>query len=404
MAMEWRGGGRGVQAGRLAGIAFGSILLLSAWGCVVPIDLGGGGGNGIVDGNRDTTLTSPIGKTSGEPNDSFDDPIVAVFDQFGVARLQGTVFVRSDLDVFLLGRLDVGDHIVVDVATIDSVLDASVALFDSLGRLAYANDDRGGAPDRFFDSLIEFTVRRASDAYFLVVTNASFAGTGQFMGSYIVDITVTPGFVVNPPTPQLLLLTFEGGRITSPVLGPVTLLPFDAGNIRNPGSSFAPYVGQTQALKDSIRQAVEQNFERFNVEIVTSDEPLPVGTDFSTVHFGGFDSAAFGEAESVDVYNADFCDDAIIYAESFVPRIFSTLPSVQALGVAIGNVASHEAGHLLGLNHVDEDTALMDDRSAADVFLTDQEFKRAPLSNDIMVIGMQDAVLLLDETVGPFPF
>ncbi|MCH7704917.1 MAG: matrixin family metalloprotease, partial [Planctomycetes bacterium] len=85
-------------------------------------------------------------------------------------------------------------------------------------------------------------------------------------------------------------------------------------------------------------------------------------------------------------------------------QVFSTLPSAQALGVAIGNVASHEAGHLLGLNHVNDDAALMDDRSAADVFLSDQEFKEAPLSNDIMVIGTQDAVLLLDETVGPFPF
>ena len=87
-----------------------------------------------------------------------------------------------------------------------------------------------------------------------------------------------------------------------------------------------------------------------------------------------------------------------------MPEVFSTLPSTQGLAVAIANVASHEAGHLLGLNHVDNDAALMDDRSAADVFLSDQEFMESPLSNDIMVIGTQDAVLLLDETVGPFPF
>lgn len=380
----------------------GALVLLSAWGCSVPIDVGGG--NGTTDGNRDMALFSPFGKTSGEPNGSFDDPIVAVFDVSGVARLQGTVSVRGDLDVFFLGRLDAGDHIVVDVATTGSVLDSSVALFDALGRLVYANDDRGGAPARFLDSLIDFTVRRASDEYFLVVTNASFAATGEFTGSYIVDITVTSGFDVPSPTPQVLLLNFEGGRITAPELGPITLAPFDAGNIRDPGSLFAPYEGQTQVLKDSIRQAMEQNFERFNVAIITSDDPLPVGTEFSTVHFGGFDFAAFGEAQSVDVYNADFCDDAIIYAESFVPQVFTALPSAQALGVAIANVASHEVGHLLGLNHVNDDAALMDDRSAADVFLTNQEFKKSPLSSDIMVIGTQDAVLLLDETVGPFPF
>ena len=42
-----------------------------------------------------------------------------------------------------------------------------------------------------------------------------------------------------------------------------------------------------------------------------------------------------------------------------------------------------------------------DDRSAADAFLRDQEFIEAPLSTDVMPIGVQDAALLLFETVGP---
>ena len=153
---------RGIGYAQIVRGVCGSFVLLSAWGCTVSIDVGGG--NGTTDGNRDMALSSPFGKTSGEPNGSFDDPIVAVFDASGVARLQGTVSVRSDLDVFQLGRLDAGDHIVVDVATAGSALDSSVALFDALGRLVYANDDRGGAPDRFLDSLIDFTVRRSSDA------------------------------------------------------------------------------------------------------------------------------------------------------------------------------------------------------------------------------------------------
>ena len=45
----------------------------------------------------------------------------------------------------------------------------------------------------------------------------------------------------------------------------------------------------------------------------------------------------------------------------------------------------------------------MDDQSHADAFLDDQEFMEAPLSSDIMSIGVQDAVLLLDEIVGPAP-
>ncbi|MGB2984731.1 MAG: hypothetical protein WBE26_02515, partial [Phycisphaerae bacterium] len=161
------------------------------------------------------------------------------------------------------------------------------------------------------------------------------------------------------------------------------------------------YRGQTETIKETIRTVFEQNFGRFDVTIITTDDPpLPNGTLFSTIYFGGFNPEAYGIAEAVDLYNADFCDDALIFTESFEPRYFSTIPTAVEMGIAIGNVGSHEAGHLLGLNHVDDDRALMDDQSVADAFLENQEFMEAPLSSDIMSIGTQDAVLLLDEIVG----
>jgi hypothetical protein len=103
----------------------------------------------------------------------------------------------------------------------------------------------------------------------------------------------------------------------------------------------------------------------------------------------------------VDSYNIDACDDAIIFAESFSPDVFSFRLTAREMGIAIGNVASHEAGHLLGLNHVDDDLDLMDDRSLADAFLADQEFLDSDLSTDILPIGTQDSALLLFETLGP---
>ena len=350
----------------------------------------------LTDGNQDTSLMSPLGKTSNEPNDTFFDPIVAVFDAERIARLQGSVEVIGDLDVFRIGALSPGDRVVVDVDTGTSPLDVSVAIFDAAQRLVSNNDDRGGEPNRFLDSYIDWTVRHASDPYYLVVSNSAFANVGRRTGTYRIDLRVTTGSEAPPPARQVLLLNFDGGEVDSPVLGTMTLEPLDASDIST------VYRGQTELLKESILEVMEQNLERFDVLVLTTeDAPPPAGTPFSTIYFGGFDRFSFGISENVDLNNVDLCDDALVFAESFDPGVFSFTPTLEELALAIGNVAAHEAGHLLGLNHVSNDLALMDDQSAADAFIEDQEFMEAPLSSDIMAIGTQDAVLLLNENVGP---
>jgi hypothetical protein len=349
----------------------------------------------LVDGNRDPSLTSMSGKTSGEPNDSFLQAIVAVFDDDGVARLQGTISSHGDLDVFRLGPLAPGDNVIVDADTTGSVLDVSVAIFDTAQRLVYNNDDRGTMTERFLDSYIEWITRHAGDEYYLVVTHSAFADAGTFTGSYTVDVHTAGGFEVPGPVGQVLLLDFDGAVVDSPTLASGNIVPFDAALIS------PMYGGETETIMNTIVAVFVQNFGRFDVTILTSsDPPLPEGSMVSTIYFGGFDPGAFGLAEGVDLYNADFCDDALIFTESFMPHAFSIPPTAVELGIAIGNVGSHEAGHLLGLNHVDDDRALMDDESAADAFIEDQEFMTAKLSSDIMPIGTQDAVLLLTEIVG----
>jgi len=123
--------------------------------------------------------------------------------------------------------------------------------------------------------------------------------------------------------------------------------------------------------------------------------------EFSTLFFGGFsEDNNLGFASGVDEYNADHCDDAVIYTENFDPVLFFFPPTTREMATAIGNVASHEAGHILGLNHVDDERALMDTESAATALLTDQEFRQAPLNHQIAPIGVQDAALLLTESLG----
>ena len=233
-------------------------------------------------------------------------------------------------------------------------------------------------------------------AYYLVVTGSAFATAGTETGDYEVTVEVTSGFAVPEPTGQILLLDFDGAIIDTPGLGSIILDPFDAADIA------LVYREETQVFKDVIRTFMADDFAAFNITIVTTDDPpLPSGTEFSSVFFGGRNPNSFGISESVDLYNVDFCDDAVVFTESFSPALFSHLPTATELAVAIANVASHEAGHILGLNHVTDDLALMDDQSTADALLVDQRFQQAPLSPDIMTIGTQDSVLLLLETVGP---
>ncbi len=381
---------RSLPSGARSGVAgfVGVLLLVGATGCgfnPVPQD-------NEVDGN-----CTDLG-VGGEPNDGFSKAIEALFTSDDTACLQGTVAMIGDMDVFKIGPLAPGNVLKVSAETPSSDLDVAVAIFDGQHRLVYYNDDRGGSGSQALDAYIEWVVRHAGDPYYLVVSHSGFAPQNRFTGSYRVDVQVGGSAQVPTPAGQILLLDFDGAQVDSPSLGAITLGPFEAADIS------AIYRGQTDVVKEAIRETFEQNFERFDVTILTTDDPLPPsGTEYSVVYFGGYSTDAYGIAEGVDPYNIDFCDDAIIFTESFDPHLFSVNPTAVEMGIAIGNIGSHEAGHLLGLNHVDDDRALMDDASVADAFLDDQEFMEAPLSVDLMPIGTQDAVLLLEETVGPPP-
>jgi len=321
-----------------------------------------------------------------EPNDTFAGATVARLGSATRATLVGSVGLSSDVDVFDLGSFAPGDRLVVEVRNTSRFLDSLIAVFDAEGKLFARNDDHSGS-----DSLVDEMIRHSGSSYYLAVTHSTvFAGSGN----YTIDVEVERGGEAPVGSGQIVFLDFDGGLVDDPFAGTVEMDPFDAGAIDE------AYEGQSGPMKGAIVATIQENFEAFDITLFSSDVDAPPEAAHSTVFFGGFNRLVYGVAESVDAYNRDPEDFAIIYTESFTPDQFSEPVGAEALGVAIGNIASHELGHLLGLHHVNDAEALMDTVSPADAFLEDQDFITADLDDEIFPLGVQDAFLLLSEILG----
>jgi hypothetical protein len=299
------------------------------------------------------------------------------------------------VDVYSLGPLEPGDRLIIDVGSPGSLLDSAIVVFDSEERIVFENDDRNYEL-RQYDPFLNQVVRHQSSMYYLAITAAPL-GTGfSLRGSYDIVITMTSGNAVPVPAGQVVVLDFNGGEVTIPDYGSYNIGFFDAADI-DPG-----YAGQTATLRQLIAQTVRENYEGLALEVrVVPSDPLPTG-DYSSIFFGGNSSDAFGVAQSIDSYNADRDDDAIVFTNLFTDALFSHTLTLAELGVAIGNVASHELGHLLGLNHVADIVDLMDTTGGASTLLEDQEFLTdSPLDDSVFPMGIQDSWLWLLETLGP---
>jgi hypothetical protein len=329
-----------------------------------------------------------------ESNDTFAAAQMAEIAADGSARIVGIIDDIEDIDVFQLGSARAGDDVRIALTRIDAGLRAALALYDAEGELI-DDDTLTSLVSASSDPVIQHRVRADSTRMYVAVAHVVGRPTS---GAYELDIDFTRGGSPPDPLRQAVLLGFAGGTVEDPLFGTLTAGPFDAGDI-DPA-----YAGATEIMKAIIREAFAQNYARFDIELWDTDDPQAAaalaGRTHATVVFGGFNAIAFGAAQSVDRYNQDHGDAAIIFTESFQPELFIVAPTAEELAVAIGNVAAHEMGHLLGLQHVIDATEIMDEASPPPTLLARQEFKSAPLSPSIFPLGRHDSADLLSVTLG----
>jgi hypothetical protein len=368
---------------RLIGSA--ALLLLGLAGCdPTSLDATAAGSTSPF-----TLLSAPLAANGTsfdeiEPNEDFASADTLAIDQTGGGTINAALGNSQDIDVFDVGAASIGDRIVITVRTSPG-LSLSIGAFDASDLLQFVSRAGGTVPMYF-----ETACQEATSHVYIVV--AGPAGLSAY-GSYSLDIQRSAG-AVPAFTPQVIVLDFDGDPAVSIGGGAaVNVPPFDAARIS------AKFAGQTALIKQKTLEGVRAQYAGLGVTVRSTDEPDAAAGVHSTIYFGTYNAELLGLADSVDSYNQDPSQSAIIFTDTF--SLFNPLdPTVDEISQVLANVASHESGHLLGLWHVSDPKDLMDITATARQMLRPQVFGHAPLHPTVGPLGWQNEPDLLARTVG----
>ena len=237
---------------------------------------------------------------------------------------------------------------------------------------------------------LSFRVRQDSPACYLRLNFFYLSKTGQ----PVVRLTRRTQQEQFAPRGQTVVLNFAGHEG----------LTFRSGNIKPTDVAALDDAG----LRARATQAFRETFARYDLTVLTDEDPAPEAP-FSVIHIGPADPELghLGYAETIDYPNAIPDDIALVDTNSKALQAAGLL-GPEAFGTAVGKVAAHEMGHLLGLVHVSNPEALMTGAGCQGAgidprYMLDREFTKSPVSSftSDFFIGFQDAEQYLLDVLGP---